>query len=240
MKRIPTLEQIANLIEERDIIDHGTIRMLWSRNAAKGIADAEGISSDDIGDGTIGDDDLAECIRDLDGYDAWVYRLAIIASDAWRGDDLQGYIEPDSEDELRRLEALIERADHLLERANSLIGLTDDDIQNSIGDDYGLTVSSDTEEEWDYDKNGKPTCSTLTTISLHHEGDVILTGTVEGYYSFCRVGGDQFYDWQDEDGPDVSRDAMLIGALMDRFRDYWEYAEYIDAPSKPENPDDEE
>lgn len=238
-KRIPTLEQIANLIEERDIIDHGTIRMLWERRAIRYIADAEGISTDDVGHGTIGDDCLAERIRDLDGDDAWAYRLAMIASNAWRGADLQDYIEPDRDDDLIRLEALIDRADYLLDRVNSLGGgLDGDDIQNAIAAEYGLTVVAETDEDW-YSYKGEPTCSTFTTIDLHYEGKIILAGIIEGYYSFCRAGGDQFASWQDADGPDVGGIATLIGAL-DGCRYSWDCAKYIDPPSEPDTPDDNE
>lgn len=102
---------VAKLVEQRDIIDHGTIRCLHSDQAVDEIESAEGC--DEVETGTIGDDDLAKSLLELleDDRLAELYLDDLVTlEDAYRGEDLESYINSEREDELVKLENLIDAA----------------------------------------------------------------------------------------------------------------------------------
>jgi len=116
MKLNELIKSAAKLVESREIIDHGTIRCLHSDQAVREIKSAEGC--DDVDTGTIGDDDLASELVDLaeDGDKIGDLHLEDLVKleDAYRGDDIADYIDGDKEDELKRLDRLIEAARELV------------------------------------------------------------------------------------------------------------------------------
>ena len=106
------IKSVANLVEERETIDHGTIRCLHSD---QGVRDIESCEPDcgEVGTGTVGDDDLAGKLRgiaesdqegeiDLEALKNLEY--------AHRGDDIEDYLTADKEDELILLDKLIDAA----------------------------------------------------------------------------------------------------------------------------------
>lgn len=112
MKIKELLTAVSALVQSRKTIDHGSIRMLWDEQAAADIAQAE--DCDDVDTGTIGSDELAAELSDIaeDGD-----RIAALDLDdlialerAFRRDDLESYLQHDKEDELTKLDALIEAA----------------------------------------------------------------------------------------------------------------------------------
>lgn len=118
MKIKEMLAEVAALVAEREIIDHGSIRCLYSAQACREIESAEGC--DEVETGTIGDDELAEKISEilenperlLDADD-----LLDVLRDldrAHRGGEISDYLEND-EDELSRLDDLIEAAEKFVE-----------------------------------------------------------------------------------------------------------------------------
>jgi hypothetical protein len=112
MKINELIKNVSRLVESREIIDHGTIRMLYSDRAVEEIADAEGC--DEVDTGTIGDDDLAEKLSDLaeDGdLIAELYLEDLVALErAYRGEYVTNYLDNGREDELNNLGALIDAA----------------------------------------------------------------------------------------------------------------------------------
>ena len=102
---------VAALVQERDIISHGTIRCLYSHEASSAIEQAEGIDSDAVGTDTIGDDDLTTHLMEIAESPADVEEDALVdLMDRFLGIELSQYIECDEEDELKKLDALIEAA----------------------------------------------------------------------------------------------------------------------------------
>jgi len=116
MKIQELLRKVSNLVESREIIDHGSIRCLHSEQTAREIESAEGC--DDVGTGIIGDDDLAAELSDLakDGDQIAELHLEDLVKleDAFRGDDITDYLDADKEDELKKLDTLIEAARELV------------------------------------------------------------------------------------------------------------------------------
>ena len=106
------IKSVASLVEEREIIDHGTIRCLHSDQGVREIESCEP-DCDEVGTGTVGDDDLAEKLREIVEND----REGEIEFDALekleyahRGDDITDYLTADKEDELILLDKLIDAA----------------------------------------------------------------------------------------------------------------------------------
>lgn len=115
MKLKDLIHSVAKLVEQRDIIDHGSIRCLHSDQGVRDIENSE--DCDEVDTGTIGDDDLSEKLRELCDDD----RLAdqsledlVKLEDAFLGDSINNYIEEEEEDELKKLEALIDAANKLV------------------------------------------------------------------------------------------------------------------------------
>jgi len=106
------LESVANLVEEREIIDHGSIRCLYSEEAVRSIQSAEDV--EEVDTGTIGDNDLASKLRRLaeDPGDVDTEDLRELDY-AHLGNDIEDYVEPEAEDELEHLSRLIEAAREL-------------------------------------------------------------------------------------------------------------------------------
>ena len=110
MKIKDLLLSVASLVEERDTIDHGSIRCLHSDRAVREIEQAEGC--DEVDTGTIGDDVLAEKIRDMvndaDALGKIDFDDLRKLEDAYKGDDIIDYLDSGKEDELRALNVLID------------------------------------------------------------------------------------------------------------------------------------
>lgn len=210
---IITLEQIAALVEEREIIDHGSIRCLYSEEACESI---EQVDSDEVGVSTIGSYALAAAIRSLEGDEEALLRLAVEAAPDYMGAEIADYIDPSREDEISALEDFVGTVSDMVSHVDRI---DEDDMAGLAGrgGSYGMTVMANTEESWDEYDDGA-VCSTTTTVTLT-AGDITLTGEIMGYYST---------DWQDADGPECDRNAKVIAALMGD-----DPAEYIDAPDAP-------
>jgi hypothetical protein len=118
MKIKELIKNVSSLVVSREIISHGTIRTLKTPRAAKEIADAEGIGVDEVGTDLIGDDDLAAELFDLAGDSDRIAELELSLTrwleENYRGADILDYIDQDAEDELARLELLIEFASDLV------------------------------------------------------------------------------------------------------------------------------
>lgn len=213
MKTIVTLEQIAALVEEREIIDHGSIRCLYSEEACESI---EQVDSDAVGVSTIGSNALAAAIRCLYSEEEALLRLAVEAAPDYMGAEIADYIDPSREDEISALEDFVDAVSDMVSHVDRI---DEDDMAGLAGrgGSYGMTVMAHTEESWDEYDDGA-VCSTTTTVTLT-AGDITLTGEIMGYYST---------DWQDADGPECDRHAEVIAALMGD-----DPAKYIDAPDAP-------
>lgn len=116
MKINELIKAVANLVETREIIDHGSIRCLHSDNAVREIESAEGC--DEVDTGIIGDDDLAADLAELaeDGDRIADLHLddLVKLEDAYRGEDVTDYLDSKKEDELGELDALIDAARELV------------------------------------------------------------------------------------------------------------------------------
>lgn len=116
MKLNELIKSVAKLVESREIIDHGSIRCLHSDQAVRDIESAEGC--DEVDTGNIGDDDLAEELSDLaeDGDRIAELHLEDLVKleDAFRGEDITDYLTEDKEDELKKLDSLIDAARKLI------------------------------------------------------------------------------------------------------------------------------
>lgn len=116
MKLNELIKAVSKLVESRETIDHGSIRCLHSDQAVRDIESAEGC--DEVDTGTIGDDDLAEELEDLaeDGDQISELDLddLVKLEDAFRGEDITDYLDEDKEDELKRLDSLIDAARELI------------------------------------------------------------------------------------------------------------------------------
>lgn len=112
MKLNELIRNIAKLVESRETIDHGSIRCLHSDNAVSEIESAEGCDSVDTG--TVGDDDLAaslmEISEDGDQIAELHFEALVKLENAYRGDDIQDYLDAEKEDELVKLDKLIDAA----------------------------------------------------------------------------------------------------------------------------------
>lgn len=115
MKISELIKNVSNIVVAREIIDHGTIRCIHSDDAVRSIESVEG---SDVETGTIGDDDLAAELAELgeDGDRIADLDLSDIVKlhDAYRGEDVVDYLNPDKEDELINLDALIDAARELV------------------------------------------------------------------------------------------------------------------------------
>ena len=113
MKIKDIILSVAKLVSERDIIDHGSIRCLHSDNAVSEIASAEGIEESEVDTGTIGDDALADKLREICDSDEEgkidFDDLKEVES-SYCGDDLEDYLDRDKEDKFTKLETLIDAA----------------------------------------------------------------------------------------------------------------------------------
>jgi len=116
MKIQTLIRNVADLVETREIIDHGTIRCLHSDNAVREIESAEGC--DEVETGLIGDDDLAADLAELAEDGDRIAKLhledLVKLEDAFRGEDITDYLDSEKEDELQKLDALIESAREIL------------------------------------------------------------------------------------------------------------------------------
>jgi hypothetical protein len=119
MKIAELIKAVSNLVETRETIDHGSIRMLHSDRAVSEIESAEALDEDEeVGTGLVGDDDLAAELSDLaeDGDQLGDLHLEdlIKLEEAYLGGDITAYLDADKEDELQKLDALIEAARELV------------------------------------------------------------------------------------------------------------------------------
>lgn len=116
MKIKELLNSVVSLVESREIIDHGSIRCLHSDNAVSEIQAAEGC--DEVGTGTVGDDDLAAELRDLADNGDRMAELDLKdinrLHEAFRGNDIGDYLQSEKEDELVWLDQLIDAARELV------------------------------------------------------------------------------------------------------------------------------
>ena len=111
MKIKELLNSVAALVAERKTIDHGTIRCLHSDNAVSEIESCE--DCDSVGVGTVGDDELAEKLKEIaenDQEGEIEFDALKKLEYAHRGDEITDYITLDKEDELLLLDALIDAA----------------------------------------------------------------------------------------------------------------------------------
>ena len=111
MKIKELIKAVAKLVSERDTIDHGSIRCLWSQNAVNEIHSVE--DCDEVDTGTVGDDDLAEKLNDLaDGDQIGEIEWESLEKleRQYRSDDIADYLQGEKEDELAHLDDLIEAA----------------------------------------------------------------------------------------------------------------------------------
>ena len=107
-----TLQAVARLVGERDIIDHGTIRCLYSVDAVRSIVQAEDV---DVETGTIGDNELAKRLHELVEEPGGIEVDDLIRLDrVFLGESIDDYIESEEEDELKKLDRLIDAARELL------------------------------------------------------------------------------------------------------------------------------
>lgn len=116
MKIKDLIKSVAALVSTREIIDHGSIRCLHSELVVEEIKAVDDCA--EVGTGTIGDDDLS---TDLDALAEDGDRIASIdfgdlanLEDAYQGAEVSGYIDEGKEDELRRLDSLIDAAREIL------------------------------------------------------------------------------------------------------------------------------
>lgn len=116
MKINELIREASDLVAAREIIDHGSIRCLWSQAAVDSIESAEGCEK--VGTGLVGDDDLAAELSELAGDGDRIADLEIAAivalEDVYRGADITDYIDAEAEDELTRLDQFIDAARELL------------------------------------------------------------------------------------------------------------------------------
>jgi hypothetical protein len=112
MKINEFIQAVSKLVEEREIIDHGSIRMLYSEQAIRDIESAEGCEQVDTG--TIGDAEIAEKLGTIADDSDLIANLDIDdllrLEKEFRGVDVEDYTTPEKEDELRNLENLIAAA----------------------------------------------------------------------------------------------------------------------------------
>jgi hypothetical protein len=116
MKIAELIKAVSNLVETREIIEHGSIRCLFSQSTVDEIYSAE--DCDEVDTGIIGDDDLAAELSDLaeNGDQIAELHLADLVKleDAYRGEDITDYLDSEKEDELKKLDALIDAARELV------------------------------------------------------------------------------------------------------------------------------
>lgn len=111
-------------------------------------------------------------------------------------------------------------------------------LATELGD--RLSHKAETQEDWDEDEDGDPTCRTTTTVVLACDGEAIARGEAIGFYCHCRSGGEQWSSWQDGDGADHDAEwnliaEMLVAAgILGRTGDL---DESIDAPAEPAEPE---
>lgn len=116
MKTSEFLIEVANLIQEREIISHGSIRDLWSDQSVRDIESAEGC--DEVEMGSVGDDALSDKLRELanDGeafLSADPVDMAATLQALWaahKGSEISDYVDGEKEDSLRALDRLIDAA----------------------------------------------------------------------------------------------------------------------------------
>lgn len=103
---------VASLVESREIIDHGAIRCLYSADVVRSIEQVEDV--DEVETGTVGDDDLAERLREL-AEDAGEIEATALRDleHEFIGESVEDYVDGDAEDELLHLDALIAAAREL-------------------------------------------------------------------------------------------------------------------------------
>ena len=115
MKINELIKAVANLVVSREIIDHGTIRCIYSKQAVQDIESAEGC--DEVGTGEIGDDELAGVLEQMaeNGDMMADLDLGVLVrlEKEYIGDDLENYISDSMKNELCALNRLIYAAREL-------------------------------------------------------------------------------------------------------------------------------
>ena len=103
---------VASIVGERDIIDHGAIRCLHSTEVVRSIEQVEDV--EEVETNTIGDDDLADRLRELAEDPCGIEVNDLIRLDrVFLGESIDDYIESEEEDELKKLDRLIDAAREL-------------------------------------------------------------------------------------------------------------------------------
>jgi hypothetical protein len=106
-----------------------------------------------------------------------------------------------------------------------------------------LSYTADTEEDWDTDEDGDPTCRTTTTVKLACDGEEIASGEATGYYTHCKSGGEQWSSWQDGDGADHDDAWNLIAEMLvaaEVIGATYDLDESIEAPAEPAEPKEDD
>jgi len=109
------ITSVARLVKERDIINHGSIRCLYSDQAARDIESVE--DCDEVDTDTIGDDELSQKLTDIvdeDREGSLDFDLLQKLEYKYRGGSVDDYIVGDKEGELENLDKLIEAARELI------------------------------------------------------------------------------------------------------------------------------
>jgi hypothetical protein len=115
MKISELILTVASLVEERKIINHGSIKCLYSDEDARDIQQAEGC--DEVDTGIIGDNELSQKLTELieDGTLGDIHFDALLRLEIdYIGDRVEDYIRSGEEDELKNLRDLIKSARNLL------------------------------------------------------------------------------------------------------------------------------
>lgn len=114
MKIKDLLLSASRLVASRDIIEHGSIRCLYSERSASEISSAEGC--EEVDTSTVGDDELSAELAELANSEqvAEIRTRDLYALErAFRGEEIADYIDAEAEDELISLDKLIEAAREL-------------------------------------------------------------------------------------------------------------------------------
>lgn len=136
-------------------------------------------------------------------------------------------------------------AETTIETLKALIESREEEALTTLAAELGdrLSYSAETEEDWDEDGDGDPTCRTTTIVKLACDGEEIASGKACGFYSHCKSGGEQWSSWQDGDGADHDASWNLIAEMLvaaEVIGSTYDLDESIEAPAEPAEPEEDD
>ena len=113
------IQNTSDIVNLRDIIDHGSIKCLFDEQVVREIATCEGINESKVGVDTIGDSDLSLKLFSLIDYPDPILEVDIdilkkLEELIYENSCIYDYLETEEENELKKIEKIIDIAEEMV------------------------------------------------------------------------------------------------------------------------------